>query len=112
MVFDVKNKTFYLYKKSKVNYDDLSLAADRIKVNWETSIMYSNGVKDSTGRNQGLPLFEQKSLPNIIRIQSIIFYSGNSQHFFLHSRLFSLFSTSLQLLPTFPKFIRIIRSRL
>ncbi len=61
MVFDVKNKTFYLYKKSKVNYDDISLAADRIKVNWETSIMYSNGVKDSTGKNQGLPLFVQNS---------------------------------------------------
>jgi hypothetical protein len=61
MVFDVKQKCFFLYKKGKVDYGDISLTADRVKVNWATSVMNSEGVADTAGKMQGLPLFIQGS---------------------------------------------------
>lgn len=59
MVFDVKNKCFYLYDKGKVNYSDINLDADRVQVNWATSIMYAEGAPDTTGKVKGTPLFVQ-----------------------------------------------------
>jgi len=59
MVFDVKQKCFLLYRKGKVDYGDISLKADRVKVNWATSLMYSEGAPDTSGKIQGQPLFVQ-----------------------------------------------------
>lgn len=59
MTFDVENSKFYLYNKSKVDYGDMKLQANVIDLNWQTNIVNARPLEDSTGKMQGIPLFEQ-----------------------------------------------------
>ncbi len=59
MRYDAGKKTFFLYKDSKIDYGDISLKAALIDVNYSTNVVNSTGVPDSTGRNRGIPIFQQ-----------------------------------------------------
>lgn len=48
-----------LFGDAKVDYQDIHLKADYIKLNWKTNEVYAIGRKDSTGRMIGEPIFEQ-----------------------------------------------------
>lgn len=65
----IENKV-YLYKNAKVIYGDIELTADYIEYNQDSNIVFARGMKDSTGKVVGKPVFKEggKSYDaNIIR---------------------------------------------
>ncbi len=60
LVFTGNNQAF-LFGESVVTYQDIKLDAEEIKMSLDSSLVYANGVPDSTGRLKGLPVFTDKS---------------------------------------------------
>ncbi len=58
-IMTTDEKVVELYGDAKVDYEDIHLKADYIKLNWETNEVYAIGRKDSTGKVIGEPVFEQ-----------------------------------------------------
>jgi hypothetical protein len=58
---DFVNKKVYLVKDAKVTKGDITLTADSIVLNMETRIVNATGLKDSTGKVAGSPVFQQGS---------------------------------------------------
>lgn len=52
-----------LYGKGKVNYQNIELTSDYITMNMDSSIVYAEGVKDSTGTEVGTPIFKEGDTP-------------------------------------------------
>lgn len=59
MVFDVAKNQFFLFRKAKVENDDMTLDAGLIDLNWKTSIVNARPIEDSTGKEDNIPLFSQ-----------------------------------------------------
>lgn len=59
IVYDLENGAVYLFGKAKTIYEDIALDADYIKIDFNTKILYSSGLPDSTGRIAGKPIFKQ-----------------------------------------------------
>ena len=57
---DVVNKRVYLYGNAKITYDDIVLTADRIVYDFESFTVHAEGIQDTLGNWQGLPVFEQR----------------------------------------------------
>ncbi len=57
MRLDIINKKVYLWGDAYANYTTISLKADYIVLDWETSIVTAGGWPDSTGRMAGFPEF-------------------------------------------------------
>lgn len=59
IVYSLSNKTMYLFGKAKINYRELGLKADKVDINWNTSLLKAQGVPDSTDSSgtgyRGLP---------------------------------------------------------
>ena len=53
--FDNQAKFVYLYGDAYVNYEDINLTADFIRIDFENNIAYANGLPDSSGTLAGLP---------------------------------------------------------
>lgn len=58
--FNLKTQDIIMYKKAHVDYGDIKLDADKIKVNYNTKILDASGIADSTGKMQGKPIFDDK----------------------------------------------------
>ena len=58
-IMTADEKIVELFGDAKVDYQDIHLKADYIKLNWETNEVYAIGRKDSTGKVIGEPIFEQ-----------------------------------------------------
>lgn len=54
----VNNKIF-LYKEAKVTYGNIELTADYIEYNQDSNTVFARGVKDSTGKFVGQPVFKE-----------------------------------------------------
>jgi len=59
MPYDAVNRIYYMYGNAKVTQDDLTLEAEFIKADLANNIVTATGVKDSTGRIKGKPVFKQ-----------------------------------------------------
>ena len=59
IIFDIEGKQLLLYGEVKIIYDDIILAAERVKIDWAASTMYAQGIEDSTGQIIGQPVFEE-----------------------------------------------------
>lgn len=46
--YDLRDRTMFLYGKGDIKYRELGLKADRIDVNWNTSILNARGVADTS----------------------------------------------------------------
>lgn len=55
--FDIINKKVYLYGDAEVTYEDSKLTAAYIELNLGEDIVVAEGVRDSTGRIKGSPVF-------------------------------------------------------
>ncbi|MCR5888864.1 hypothetical protein LRS06_14035 [Hymenobacter sp. J193] len=55
--FDVQGRVAYLYDKAKIDYDDLSLNAARIAIDYNKNILTAEGAPDTTGRIRDKPVF-------------------------------------------------------
>jgi lipopolysaccharide assembly outer membrane protein LptD (OstA) len=56
---DVENELVYLFGEAVVDYEDLHLTADHIKIDFEKKEIYAVGTTDSTGTLTGRPHFSQ-----------------------------------------------------
>ena len=52
-----------LYGQGKVNYENVELTAAVIKMQMDSSLVYADGVRDSTGTYVGTPVFRDGSTP-------------------------------------------------
>src|SRR6185295_1609428 len=59
IISDIENEVVYLYGNATVDYEDLHLQADFIKVDFNKKEIYAEGSIDSLGRLQGKPEFSQ-----------------------------------------------------
>ncbi len=59
MPYDAVNRIFYMYGNAKVTQDDLTLEAEFIKADLANNIITATGIKDSTGKIKGKPVFKQ-----------------------------------------------------
>ncbi|MTI32605.1 putative LPS assembly protein LptD [Xanthovirga aplysinae] len=57
--FDMVNQLVYLWGNAKVNYGDIKLEADFIKINMKDNTVEANGRVDSLGTKIGFPVFTQ-----------------------------------------------------
>ena len=61
IVFFMDSKNAYLYGSGKVDYQNITLTAENITMNLDSSMVYAIGVVDSLGRLYGKPVFKQGS---------------------------------------------------
>lgn len=59
MLLDMETKTLYLHKNGALKYDEMTLDADSVAVNWELNQMYADGLVDSMGQKRGRPAFAE-----------------------------------------------------
>lgn len=57
MVYDAKSKVARLYGNSKVKYQNMDLASDRIQMSLDSSLVRATGTADTTGAIFGTPVF-------------------------------------------------------
>jgi|WetSurMetagenome_2_1015567.scaffolds.fasta_scaffold00760_5 hypothetical protein len=56
---DLVNKTVTLVQGAVVNYGELEIKADSIVFNMETNLLFAIGIKDTTGKINGKPVFKE-----------------------------------------------------
>lgn len=59
IVYNEKDKTAWLFKSSKVEYEDLNIVSEDIKIDLEKTTVSSFGREDSLGNWQNTPVFKQ-----------------------------------------------------
>ncbi len=59
IVQDIKNRKVYMYGDAVINYEDITLKAAYIEVDFSTNQVYAKGIKDSTGKVIGSPEFTE-----------------------------------------------------
>ncbi len=59
IVFFMDTKNAYLYGNGKVDYQNITLKAENITMNLDSSMVHAIGVLDSLGRLSGKPIFKQ-----------------------------------------------------
>ena len=59
ITFDYTNSRAHLFGGSQVNYQNLQLTADDIRLSLDSSLVHASGRPGSTGAIQGKPLFKQ-----------------------------------------------------
>ncbi|MCB0520747.1 MAG: LPS-assembly protein LptD [Lewinellaceae bacterium] len=59
MFFDLKNKQIHLYGQAEVNYQQMTMTADYIVIDWVENIMTADGRKDPQGKWIGKPTFKE-----------------------------------------------------
>ena len=60
IIFDVENKMAYLYGSAHITYQDIVLDAAKIIIDWSKDEVYAEGVKDTSGKVTGTPVFKEK----------------------------------------------------
>lgn len=60
MITDITNQKAYLYNNAVVIYQDMTLKAGYIEIDFKNSIVYAYGIKDSTGKEIQRPDFKNK----------------------------------------------------
>ena len=56
---EVKQRRAQLYNDGSIEYDDMSLKADDIRIDFDKQMLYASSVADSNGHSSGHPLFKQ-----------------------------------------------------
>ncbi|HET8860914.1 putative LPS assembly protein LptD [Marivirga sp.] len=60
MNFNLKTQDIIMYNEAHVDYGDIELEADKIKVNYNTKILDASGLRDSANNMTGEPVFTDK----------------------------------------------------
>ncbi len=69
--FNLKTQDIIMFKTAHVDYGEIELDADRIKVNYATKILDAEGIADSTGKMMGEPVFTDKG--QVYQTEGIIY---------------------------------------
>lgn len=57
MRFEIKDQKVYLYNEAKINYQEISLKANYVDIDFSKNLVHATGLKDSTGKDKGTPEF-------------------------------------------------------
>lgn len=57
--FEMKEKNVILFNSADLKYQDIELKADYVVINFPKNTVYATGVKDTTGKETGIPEFTQ-----------------------------------------------------
>ena len=60
--FDIRNKMAYMYGDAAIKYQDITLKAAVIIIDFNRSMVTANVVTDSTGKSIGIPDFTQGTM--------------------------------------------------
>lgn len=55
--FEIKEQKVFLFNVAKIKYQEITLDADYIEINFTKNLVYATGAKDSTGKEIGTPEF-------------------------------------------------------
>ncbi len=58
--FDVPAQKVFLFGNAEVKYEDITLKAAYVEVNWAEKLLYAEGRTDSSGKVYGTPVFDEK----------------------------------------------------
>ncbi len=61
ITFNMKERKAYLYTTAQIDFDKIKLNADYVEIDFKTNEVYASGVPDSTGKEQGKPVFNEGS---------------------------------------------------
>ena len=59
IVQDIAHKKVYMYGNAVITYEDITIKADYIEVDFKTNSLYATGLPDSTGKIRGVPEFTE-----------------------------------------------------
>lgn len=59
LVYDIRNKTVYIYKDGDVTYEDMNLKADYMRFTMGDKLIYAYGIMDTTKNEATRPIFTQ-----------------------------------------------------
>ena len=59
--FEIKGQKVFLFKTAKIKYQEITLNADYVEINFVKNAVYATGAKDSLGRDVGIPEFNDGS---------------------------------------------------
>jgi len=57
--FEIKQQKVFLYQDADIKYQDIGLKAAYVEIDFPKNLVYATGVKDSTGKDTGVPQFTQ-----------------------------------------------------
>ena len=80
-----RQKKIYLYNEAEVIYEDMTINAGEIILNYETNTVFAKGLKDTTGVYSQAPVFVQG--PNEVQPDSIKFNFDTEQAVIYGSRV-------------------------
>ncbi len=60
--FEIDKQKVYMYKEAEVKYEDITMKAAYLEIDFPKSEVYATGVPDTTGKDQGIPDFTQGAL--------------------------------------------------
>ena len=69
--FKNKRQRLYLYNKAEINQADMNIKAGSIVIDYNTNVVYTKGIIDSTGTYSQTPVFTQGT--NVVKPDSIVF---------------------------------------
>jgi len=75
--FDVKNQTISMFGQTHIDYDEISLDAEKTTVNWQNQTLQSAYLKDSVGRKVGKPVFTDKD--EVYETEDIVYNFRNKR---------------------------------
>ncbi|MBE9492261.1 MAG: LPS-assembly protein LptD [Bacteroidetes bacterium] len=60
--FDINKQMVYIYGNAEIYYEDISLKSAYIDIDFQSNLVFATGLKDTTGKEKGLPVFSEKSM--------------------------------------------------
>ncbi len=60
--FDINKQMVYIYGNAEIYYEDISLKSAYIDIDFQSNLVFATGLKDTTGKERGLPVFSEKSM--------------------------------------------------
>ena len=61
IVYYASKRTAYLYGNTKVKYENMDLASERVYINMDSNVVHAMGVTDTLGNSDGTPVFKMGS---------------------------------------------------
>ena len=59
VAMDLKSRRAYLYAEGNIDYDNMTLKADQVVVDFDAQTLHAHGGTDTAGRTTGRPVFKQ-----------------------------------------------------
>ena len=77
MIFDTESKKLFLYGKTHIDYDVMSIESNSTIIDWDKRTLSSKYDVDSTGRKVGKPVFTQKN--EVYETEDIVYNFKNKR---------------------------------